>query len=568
MADKNLEIQVKLTADTAGAQQAAAEIKRLADEANKKPFQMPIDEAGMKAREEAMKLQVKAAKEEATAQEQVAKQTQKATAAKSEQVRVMAMTTTTANGTAAAQKQLTDKTTQSAMGFLQLSQAVEDAQYGFRGIVNNIPGMVMSFGGGAGLAGAVSLAAVGINVLLENVDLFGTKAKKAQQDAADLTQEMMKKSETAYLDARATEAATKAQEAYNAVLQQAEGHYKAVLAQAEAVTRQKKEMADAEIASADADAALQVAQLQLAETRGEVSKEDAIRAREKIRTEAEARKFTAETAAEEAKIAETRKKAAAEEELANNKAKAAQDLKQGWALKLFSRSTQGEFEAERDVIKAGMEASRLKQEQLAKSGANSVGLKQEQDKFAEMQERLLDTERALRRNKQLQNETGFANLEEAQAALKKLEDEIGASRGSASQMRQDAAFGESALYNKGAVFQTRQAAGATTAQAQIEQEQARQAEEKARKDAAMAKEREQVGTAGGRLAEALTQGGASSAFVGQLQSAVAQTAAGGSTEQLMQLMQTLMANLSKMDAATREKLQKLQAEVNDLAVAK
>jgi hypothetical protein len=568
MADKNLEIQVKLTADTAGAQQAAAEIKRLADEANKKPFQMPIDEAGMKAREEAMKLQVKAAKEEATAQEQVAKQTQKATAAKSEQVRVMAMSTTTANGTAQAQKQLTDKTTQSAMGFLQLSQAVEDAQYGFRGIVNNIPGMVMSFGGGAGLAGAVSLAAVGINVLLENVDLFGTKAKKAQQDAADLTQEMMKKSETAYLDARATEAATKAQEAYNAVLQQAEGHYKAVLAQAEAVTRQKKEMADAEIASADADAALQVAQLQLAETRGEVSKEDAIRAREKIRTEAEARKFTAETAAEEAKIAETRKKAAAEEELANNKAKAAQDLKQGWALKLFSRSTQGEFEAERDVIKAGMEASRLKQEQLAKSGANSVGLKQEQDKFAEMQERLLDTERALRRNKQLQNETGFANLEEAQAALKKLEDEIGASRGSASQMRQDAAFGESALYNKGAVFQTRQAAGATTAQAQIEQEQARQAEEKARKDAAMAKEREQVGTSGGRLAEALTQGGASSAFVGQLQSAVAQTAAGGSTEQLMQLIQMLMANLSKMDAATREKLQKLQAEVNDLAVAK
>ena len=84
----------------------------------------------------------------------------------------------------------------------------------------------------------------------------------------------------------------------------------------------------------------------------------------------------------------------------------------------------------------------------------------------------------------------------------------------------------------------------------------------------MAREREQVGTAGGRLAESLAQGGASSAFVGQLQSAVAQTAAGGSSEQLMQLMQTLMANLSKMDAATREKLQKLQAEVNDLAVAK
>jgi hypothetical protein len=573
MADKNLEIQVKLTADTAGAQQAAAEIKRLADEANKKPFVMPIDEAGMKAREEAMKLQVKAAKEEATAQEQVAKQTQKATAAKSEQVRVMAMTTTTANGTAAAQKQLTDKTTQSAMGFLQLSQAVEDAQYGFRGIVNNIPGMVMSFGGGAGLAGAVSLAAVGINVLLENVDLFGTKAKKAQQDAADLTQEMMKKSETAYLDARATEAAAKAQEAYNAVLQQAEGHYKAVLAQAEAVTRQKKEMADAEIASADADAALQVAQLQLAETRGEVSKEDAIRAREKIRTESEARKFTAETAAEEAKIAETRKKAAAEEELANNKAKAAQDLKQGWALKLFSRSTQGEFEAERDVIKAGMEASRLKQEQLAKSGANSVGLKQEQDKFAEMQERLLDTERALRRNKQLQNETGFANLEEAQAALKKLEDEIGASRGSASQMRQDAAFGESALYNKGAVFQTRQAAAATTAQAQMEQ--IRQAERGGysagfvgplpplggikRSDRATV----QAGVRG--LAEDLRGDIPREGFLA-LQRA-AEGISGGDKQQLKELSR-LLNLLAKKQVGQDEEIRSLLAQVKDLAVAK
>jgi hypothetical protein len=84
----------------------------------------------------------------------------------------------------------------------------------------------------------------------------------------------------------------------------------------------------------------------------------------------------------------------------------------------------------------------------------------------------------------------------------------------------------------------------------------------------MIREREQIGAAGGRLASALQSGGASSAFVGQLQSAVAQTAAGGSQDQLIQLIQTLMGNLSKMDAATREKLQKLQAEVNDLAVAK
>jgi hypothetical protein len=571
MADKNLEIQVKLTADTAGAQQAAAEIKRLADEANKKPFQMPIDEAGMKAREEAMKLQVKAAKEEATAQEQVAKQTQKATAAKSEQVRVMAMTTTTANGTAAAQKQLTDKTTQSAMGFLQLSQAVEDAQYGFRGIVNNIPGMVMSFGGGAGLAGAVSLAAVGINVLLENVDLFGSKAKKAKQDAADLSQEMMKKADAAYLDAKATETATKAQEAYNAVLQQAEGHYKAVLAQAEAVTRQKKEMADAEIASADAEAALQVAQLQLAEARGEVSKEDAIRAREKIRTEAEARKFTAETAAEEARIAEQRIKASEADEIARKKRVAAMDLEEKGAG-LLTESEKKQIQARIEATRAEMERSRLIQAEEAKKGANAVGLRQEQAKFAEMQKLALEDEARLRENEKLQRETGVQNRDALNKEVQKQTEEARKAADDAKQARQAAESGEFGLRTRGAVFQTRQAAAATTAQAQVEQERARQAEEKAkaeeREAARMIREREQVGTAGGRLASALQSGGASSAFVGQLQSAVAQTAAGGSTEQLMQLIQMLMANLSKMDAATREKLQKLQAEVNDLAVAK
>ena len=47
-----------------------------------------------------------------------------------------------------------------AMGFLAFSQAVEDSQYGINGILNNIPMMVMGFGGSMGLAGAISLAAV------------------------------------------------------------------------------------------------------------------------------------------------------------------------------------------------------------------------------------------------------------------------------------------------------------------------------------------------------------------------------------------------------------------------
>lgn len=68
-----------------------------------------------------------------------------------------------------------------AMGLLQLGQAVDDVQYGFRAIVNNIPGLVMAFGGGMGVAGAVGIAAVAVNQLINHWDtltgLFGsTKA--------------------------------------------------------------------------------------------------------------------------------------------------------------------------------------------------------------------------------------------------------------------------------------------------------------------------------------------------------------------------------------------------------
>jgi hypothetical protein len=57
-----------------------------------------------------------------------------------------------------------------SMGLLALSQAVDDAQYGFRAIVNNIPQMVYMFGGGAGLAGGIGIAAVAVNTLINHWD--------------------------------------------------------------------------------------------------------------------------------------------------------------------------------------------------------------------------------------------------------------------------------------------------------------------------------------------------------------------------------------------------------------
>ena len=46
------------------------------------------------------------------------------------------------------------------MAVLEFSRAFEDAQYGIRGVLNNIPGLIAMLGGGAGLAGVLSVAAV------------------------------------------------------------------------------------------------------------------------------------------------------------------------------------------------------------------------------------------------------------------------------------------------------------------------------------------------------------------------------------------------------------------------
>jgi hypothetical protein len=51
-------------------------------------------------------------------------------------------------------------TRDNAAALLAFSQGFEDAQFGIRGVLNNIPSLIFAMGGGAGLAGAISVAAV------------------------------------------------------------------------------------------------------------------------------------------------------------------------------------------------------------------------------------------------------------------------------------------------------------------------------------------------------------------------------------------------------------------------
>ena len=67
---------------------------------------------------------------------------------------------------------------------LEASRGLEDLQYGIGGVVNNIPSLVMAFGGGAGLTAAISLGAVAINQLVKHsgdlINQFGEAGRQAK----------------------------------------------------------------------------------------------------------------------------------------------------------------------------------------------------------------------------------------------------------------------------------------------------------------------------------------------------------------------------------------------------
>ncbi len=96
-------------------------------------------------------------------------------------------------------------------GLGQLAYAIDDVQYGFNAIVNNIPQIVLGLGGSAGVAGAIGIAAVAINQLVKHWDdlvtafdawksgdtVAGLQAvKKAADDAAESFKKLAEKPTT------------------------------------------------------------------------------------------------------------------------------------------------------------------------------------------------------------------------------------------------------------------------------------------------------------------------------------------------------------------------------------
>lgn len=71
---------------------------------------------------------------------------------------------------------------------LEFSRALEDSQYGIAGVLNNIPGLVQMLGGGAGLAGVISIAAVGITFLVKQLGSLGESADDKKKRLDQLTE--------------------------------------------------------------------------------------------------------------------------------------------------------------------------------------------------------------------------------------------------------------------------------------------------------------------------------------------------------------------------------------------
>lgn len=151
--EKDIKIAISTSADTSGLDKAESSIKRLT-----------VSQADLRSEFGAVSQRFDASR---TAYYDLDANIGKTTRA----------TETFTAGSTKMQKPMRDN----AAALLMFSQGFEDAQYGIRGVLNNIPGLVIALTGSQALAGAISIAVVAGSQL---VTMFGGVKEKAG-DAAE-----------------------------------------------------------------------------------------------------------------------------------------------------------------------------------------------------------------------------------------------------------------------------------------------------------------------------------------------------------------------------------------------
>jgi hypothetical protein len=356
MPDQNLNIGIKVTSDTAGARQTTVAIDGVTDAIERETIATnQLAAATARATEQAEQFI------SANAYGKFDDTLLKAHDA-------MKRTTVSANGAAQATKEVAKANSGAAMGFMALSNAVQDVQYGFGGIINNIPGIVSGMGLGMGVAGAAQIAGVAFSVLNKNVDIFGTEAAAAAKEATTTANEATALANSTQRAADAAADAAKKYAELGAALKKTEADYKAVSAASDEAIESAKRLQDIETKRGDLQSELAMAEIDAMAAGGQISKDDAAAKREGVRAQRAARAAALEEKALAATIKAEEERAAAAEAAAKAQKKIlSEKLKEGSDAGLMTAKQRKAAEESLDAFEKEADAAKKRAEDEKRS---------------------------------------------------------------------------------------------------------------------------------------------------------------------------------------------------------
>lgn len=540
MADSELNLHIKTTGDATAANQAAAAVHKFADEE----------------------------KAAAVAADQLKKSTENLAPV--------------VNQLRAKKEELGTTTKNTGQNMLQMAYFADDLQYGLKGIVNQIPQVLQALGLGAGLAGVVSIAAVGLNVLTNNLDLFGEASDEAAKKAKALRES------TDYAAGAAREHATQvnAEQASAKKLEDSIKSttelYREQVAEIDRATAAIIRKIQAEQAMADAKKDQALADIDIAEASGKITAVDAEYQRRAVQSQSAKEKFDRDQRISQQQAAQEADTANAKAKEANILRKEAEDLqinsrgalgsKDKEALKKKREALEAEIKDRQATVDSGPDTewvdengkptapgnpkARLVTSQTKAAAKKRLG--EAQDELRGVNDSLTADETSRRLN------GGRSKEQVAKEAEKLREDAAQRDKESRDAIRRRDEIKEG-MGNRAALFPEQQNAldkrtdaRVIQIQAKDEQAAAREAAKEGRGNAANARGAETI-------ADHASQLGANPRFVEQLRNLAEKARAGkdnnGAEKEILELLKLIMS--SKADDG--KEMQRLKEEVRKLA---
>ncbi len=347
----------------------------------------------------------------------------------------------------------TDKASKSTSQFGQaaLSAAffADDLQYGVKGILNNIPMLAMSLGLGGGVAGVVSILAVGFSVLSEKMGWFSKEAVATTDDLKKLAGESKATADATSRAARETDAAEAALKRHTNAIRDAEEGYKKLAQQIDVAAKARETMARNALAETDADAALKLSTIEGHRAAGMITDQEAEKQSLAVKRGAEDKRHASERAEALSKEADLRSKAAAAEKAAG--------VSDSQASNLAAAGMPLMDEEGRKAVEAGLKNAqdRLKVAQAALAstpktinkadGLTEGWIEEANPAYAAAQKRVEDAARArgaagrqLDADSEARGRTGFSDGDALRAEVEKLRREAQEAREEAAAMKGEA----------------------------------------------------------------------------------------------------------------------------------